>query len=446
MSEEKQVDLQSDASSLEKVSIGSVAGRDINVIAGQVASDNFISNNIFIHKFEEDEDEAFSIVFRGKEHTRESFIETIESEIRSVRESAINLISVKQSFLKLVRLYEPAGNPYSNKSNEPVLESSLEITSQFGQKDDRQRYLMPFDEILNELSKIEFNKESVMRIQGSLIPAIDTINIDTNILRSFFLNFFYSAVKAPELMESMKNKIGPEELKREAQMHLEVASSMREQLNIDLNYDKGTNEADKFDIVKDYTKTTLLVEVIYEIEKRKIEVSKLVTKDLKGRYYTSTLVIAYLTVVILGLTFFLIYNGQPSRLASQALADRLVPFFEIPWPVLLWSFIGSLAAMIYEFNRKPLYDFGNVAKWLITRPVQGVVLGSAFYLVLVSGLLLLTGSNPSESADSARVDEVILVLSFLVGFSDKFADSVFNTLVDRYTHKRINEQNPTNES
>ncbi|MBP0020097.1 MAG: hypothetical protein J7647_21400 [Cyanobacteria bacterium SBLK] len=88
--------------------------------------------------------------------------------------------------------------------------------------------------------------------------------------------------------------------------------------------------------------------------------------------------------------------------------------------------------MIYRFNRRPIHDFGDAVKWMLTRPVQGVVLGSTFYLVLVSGLFLLTGGNTTDSSGIIKVDEVILVLSFLVGFSDRFADTVFNTLVDKY--------------
>ncbi|NES04241.1 MAG: hypothetical protein F6K22_16215 [Okeania sp. SIO2F4] len=87
--------------------------------------------------------------------------------------------------------------------------------------------------------------------------------------------------------------------------------------------------------------------------------------------------------------------------------------------------------MIYRFNRQPIYEFGNVLKWTITRLVQGIVLGSAFYLILVSDLSLLTSEKITT--------EVILILSFLVGFSDRFADSVFNTLIERYTKDARNK-------
>lgn len=104
--------------------------------------------------------------------------------------------------------------------------------------------------------------------------------------------------------------------------------------------------------------------------------------------------------------------------------------------MIIWSLIGSFAAMIHRFNRHPIYDFDDAVKWMLTRPVQGVVLGSAFYLVLVSGLFLLISDDTSTTTSSPVKDEVILVLSFLIGFSDRFVDSVFNALVDRYSSEK----------
>ena len=61
-----------------------------------------------------------------------------------------------------------------------------------------------------------------------------------------------------------------------------------------------------------------------------------------------------------------------------------------------------------------------------------------------SGFFLIPGINNS---DSSIKDEVTLILSFLVGFSDRFVDSVFNALVDRYTRENVNqEENQTNQS
>jgi hypothetical protein len=126
--------------------------------------------------------------------------------------------------------------------------------------------------------------------------------------------------------------------------------------------------------------------------------------------------------------------GSQFSSSSTPLHALKLPLIGVPWPVILWSLIGSFAAMIHQFNKRPIYDFGDAVKWMLTRPVQGVVLGSAFYLVLISGLFLFTGTIQDASGTSPA-DETILVLSFLVGFSDRFADSVFNALLRRYSQE-----------
>ncbi|MCL6436529.1 MAG: hypothetical protein K6T90_20450 [Leptolyngbyaceae cyanobacterium HOT.MB2.61] len=104
----------------------------------------------------------------------------------------------------------------------------------------------------------------------------------------------------------------------------------------------------------------------------------------------------------------------------------------IPLSVMIWSFIGSFAATIHRFNRRKIYKFSDAWKWMITRHAQGITLSSAFYLVLISGLFLISGG--SDGDPSTIKNEVILILSFLIGFSDRFVDSVFNALLQRYTN------------
>lgn len=134
----------------------------------------------------------------------------------------------------------------------------------------------------------------------------------------------------------------------------------------------------------------------------------------------------------------------PVNLSTTNLDKLKTPILGIPGPVIIWSLIGSFAAMLHRYNHRPIEDFDDAEKWLLTRPVLGVVLGSTFYLVLNSGFFLIPGINNS---DSSIKDEVTLILSFLVGFSDRFVDSVFNALVDRYSRENVNqEENQTNQS
>lgn len=111
-------------------------------------------------------------------------------------------------------------------------------------------------------------------------------------------------------------------------------------------------------------------------------------------------------------------------LLVSELGDRKLPLIGIPWPVLVWSLFGSLAAIVARCVYRPLRRFGETVQWLLLRPVQGVVLGGATYLILESLLLLLTRQFDAETP-SAIADEAILLLSFLVGSSDRFGEAVF---------------------
>jgi hypothetical protein len=175
-----------------------------------------------------------------------------------------------------------------------------------------------------------------------------------------------------------------------------------------------------------------------DIAERIIVVQRLVRADFRRRGWTVCFVIGYIGVAMVATAFFAVKWGHMLPAVSVPLADLRIPVIKVPWPVAIWSLIGSFASMIHRFNKRPIYDFGDAVKWLLTRPVQGLVLGSAFYLVLTSGLLLLTGSKTNATGEVA--DEVVLVLAFLVGFSDRFADKVFSKLVRRYSEDGAEEE------
>ena len=149
---------------------------------------------------------------------------------------------------------------------------------------------------------------------------------------------------------------------------------------------------------------------------------------------------------MLGLAVYLALQAGLTPAQAPRRPDQFIlPFIGIPCTVVLWSAIGSFAAMLYRFNRHPIHEFTDAAKWLVTRPVRGVVVGSAFYLVFAAGLFLV-GATPAGPGDAAGLgcpgilgsataaprELLILALAFLVGFSDRFGDAVFNALVERY--------------
>jgi hypothetical protein len=106
----------------------------------------------------------------------------------------------------------------------------------------------------------------------------------------------------------------------------------------------------------------------------------------------------------------------------------VIPILSIPVTVILWSFIGSLAAMLYRFNQSSDTEMRNPLRWLFTRPLTGMVMGLLVYL-FIKGALIVTGSTISFLTLGSQ--EVIWLLAFFAGFSDRFCDFVLNLIVGR---------------
>lgn len=139
-------------------------------------------------------------------------------------------------------------------------------------------------------------------------------------------------------------------------------------------------------------------------------------------------------------------TGEPTGVS-------LIPIFGIPLSVIMWGAAGSLAAILYRFyTEKDRINFAPEVRWLIARPMIGIIMSAVVYIAIVSGLILL-GASPriADQASSAPVPkgqlEVYWALAFLAGFSDKFYIGVINLLVHRSMAGEDEQEQPTtNES
>jgi len=113
------------------------------------------------------------------------------------------------------------------------------------------------------------------------------------------------------------------------------------------------------------------------------------------------------------------------------------PVLGVPWCVLFWSFVGSFAAILYRFTNAGDQELEDPLRWLFSRPLTGVVMGSITYLVIEAGFLTL-GSDPGAAATLGKND-VMLLVAFLAGFSDRFADSLLQSLVGRFGGEKNDE-------
>jgi hypothetical protein len=139
------------------------------------------------------------------------------------------------------------------------------------------------------------------------------------------------------------------------------------------------------------------------------------------------------------------------RFPEAASKDKIIPVFGIPLSVVMWGAMGSLGAILYRFyTERGRVRLDLELRWLIARPIIGVIMGGLAYLAIVSGLTLLnTGNIPNSVAvtdDKLPQNlNVFWVIAFLAGFSDKFYVGFIKLLVGRTLGAPDNGEPPTSQ-
>jgi hypothetical protein len=107
-----------------------------------------------------------------------------------------------------------------------------------------------------------------------------------------------------------------------------------------------------------------------------------------------------------------------------------VTLFGVPALVLAWGAIGSLAAILYRFYKEEQrVEFDTEVRWLIARPIVGIIMGAVSYLAVASGMLIFTSRELGNMVEINKTG--LWIVAFLAGFSDKFYIGIINLLVHR---------------
>lgn len=118
------------------------------------------------------------------------------------------------------------------------------------------------------------------------------------------------------------------------------------------------------------------------------------------------------------------------------------PIFNVPLAVVVWGAAGSLAAILYRlYTVQGRIRFASEFRWLIARPIIGIIMGAVVYLAIKSGLILLGAANDGQTPAAEGVlqagrIEVYSVIAFLAGFSDRFYLGVIDLLVSKTVSTR----------
>lgn len=142
---------------------------------------------------------------------------------------------------------------------------------------------------------------------------------------------------------------------------------------------------------------------------------------------------ALILVYVAGIVSLILFGGRYWNATTD------LPIIGIPVSVVVWAAIGSLAAILYRFYTRSRVRLSTEVRWLIARPIIGIIMGSLAYVAVVSGLLIFNGTD-SANAMPVR-QQLFWLLAFLGGFSDKFFESVIHQVVGKFTTE---EETPTN--
>ena len=139
----------------------------------------------------------------------------------------------------------------------------------------------------------------------------------------------------------------------------------------------------------------------------------------KQRAWARTLTL-FVPPFVIGLLIVLIRYGPTE--------DYVIPIIKVPLPILVWSAIGSFSAILYRFNKSGDMELQDPLRWLVTLPVTGVVMGIIAFFVLKIGFLSISAEDEIDYGSL----EVLWLIAFISGFSDRFSDTILKTLIGKF--------------
>ena len=148
---------------------------------------------------------------------------------------------------------------------------------------------------------------------------------------------------------------------------------------------------------------------------------------------TSFLVVVMMVYIFSALagtavTFDLVDLSSPASQLNQQLV------MGIPKPVWVWAIIGSFTSMLLRAGSFPFSNRIEAIRWLLFRPVVGVVMGVMTYLMLTAWLIVFAGSSTTQTP------ELIWVIAFVGSFSDTLSVNLLQKVIGRFEPQAKSEE------
>ena len=145
------------------------------------------------------------------------------------------------------------------------------------------------------------------------------------------------------------------------------------------------------------------------------------------RHRARAIAVVVSVLSLAGIGYFLYF-----AYANGMKGEAALPVLGVPSCVLLWSVIGSFAAILYRFSNAGDRELEDPLRWLFSRPLTGIIMGAITFLVLRAGLLTMSPAPEANAVEKLGTNEIMWLVAFLAGFSDRFADGLLKSLVGRF--------------
>ena len=175
----------------------------------------------------------------------------------------------------------------------------------------------------------------------------------------------------------------------------------------------------------------LVLSDIGQIEESRIMIEKLSIQDLTSRRRLSFYGISLVLIQVLLALALVLYIDKTTSInlvnTNIEFIDRTNSFLGIPYPVIIWGYLGSVTSMLVKFNNIYENNALEIIKAVFVRPVQALIMASLIYLILNSGFSFILGTRRVQESILNSL-EFICVLSFVVGFSDRLKSFVLSRI------------------
>jgi len=131
--------------------------------------------------------------------------------------------------------------------------------------------------------------------------------------------------------------------------------------------------------------------------------------------------VTVLVVMSLGGVGFAIAN-------DRAAINNAVLYLGVPALVWGWAAAGSLTSMLLRAGQTPFPNWWEAVRWVLYRPLVGVVMGALLYLLVKGGLIVFSASGDGVAPRA----ELIAVIAFAGSFSDELSVNLLQKVIGRF--------------